>query len=131
MERFALLASASFGFLAVALGAFGAHGLKTKLGPLADGAQRLEWWNTGAHYQAIHALALALVGYLAARSASASVSVAAIAFTTGIVLFSGSLFVMTLSGVRALGAVTPLGGLAFLVGWAAVFVTVLKLRPQS
>lgn len=131
MERFALLASGAFGFLAVALGAFGAHGLKTKLGPLADGAQRLEWWNTGAHYQAIHALALGLVAYLASRSTGTSVSVAAYAFIVGIILFSGSLFVMTLTGIRALGAVTPLGGLAFLVGWAAVFVTALGLAPRS
>lgn len=130
MERFALLASASSGFLAVALGAFGAHGLKTRLAPLADGAQRLEWWNTGAHYQALHALALGLVAYLATRSSSASVTVAAWSFIAGIVLFSGSLYVMTLTGVRALGAVTPLGGLAFLIGWAAIFVTALRLSAS-
>lgn len=131
MERFALLASASLGFFAVALGAFGAHGLKARLAPLADGAQRLEWWNTGAHYQAIHALALGLVAYLASRSSSPSVSVAAIAFIAGTVLFSGSLFVMTLTGLRGLGAITPLGGLAFLVGWAAVFVAALTLPPRT
>jgi uncharacterized membrane protein YgdD (TMEM256/DUF423 family) len=130
MERFALLASASLGFLAVALGAFGAHGLRGRLAPLADGAQRLEWWNTGAHYQAIHALALGLVAYLASRSSSTAVNVAAIAFVVGVLFFSGSLFVMTLTGVRWLGAVTPFGGLAFLVGWAAVFVAALRL-PAS
>lgn len=127
MERLALVASATFGFLAVALGAFGAHGLKARLGPLADGVQRLEWWNTGAHYQAIHALALGLVAYLATRSSSASVNVAAYAFIAGILLFSGSLYVMTLTGVRVLGAVTPFGGLAFLVGWAAILVAALRL----
>lgn len=126
MERFALLASASFGFLAVLLGAFGAHGLKARLLALADGTQRLEWWNTGAHYQVIHALALGLVAWLASRSTSASVSVAAYAFIAGIVLFSGSLYLMTLTGIRTLGAVTPFGGLAFLVGWAAIFVTALR-----
>ncbi len=131
MERFALLASASLGFLAVALGAFGAHGLKARLAPLADGAQRLEWWTTGAHYQAIHALALGLVAYLASRSSSTSVTVATFAFIAGVVLFSGSLFVMTLTGLRWLGAVTPLGGLAFLVGWASVFVAALTLPPRS
>ncbi|MBX3229406.1 MAG: DUF423 domain-containing protein [Labilithrix sp.] len=131
MERLSLVASGVFGFLAVALGAFGAHGLKTRLAPLADGAQRLEWWNTGAHYQAIHALALGLVAYLASRSSSASVSVAAYAFSAGVLLFSGSLYGMTLSGVRALGAVTPLGGLAFLVGWGAVLVTALRLPPAA
>lgn len=127
MERLALVASATFGFLAVALGAFGAHGLKARLGPLADGVQRLEWWNTGAHYQAIHALALGLVAYLATRSSSASVNVAAYAFIAGILLFSGSLYVMTLTGVRVLGAVTPFGGLAFLVGWAAILIAALRL----
>jgi uncharacterized membrane protein YgdD (TMEM256/DUF423 family) len=131
MERFALLGSGTLGFLAVALGAFGAHGLKARLAPLADGAQRLEWWTTAAHYQAIHALALGLVAWLATRSSSASVAVAAYAFIVGVVLFSGSLFVMTLTGLRWLGAVTPLGGLAFLVGWAAVFVTALRLRPPT
>ncbi len=134
MERFALLASASFGFFAVALGAFGAHGLKARLAPLADGAQRLEWWNTAAHYQIVHALALGLVAYLAGRSSGTSVtsvSVAAYAFIVGILLFSGSLYAMTLTGVRVLGAVTPLGGLAFLVGWAAVFVAAFRLAPRS
>jgi len=131
MERFALLASSSCGFLAVALGAFGAHGLRARLAPLADGAQRLEWWNTAAHYQAVHALALGLVAYLASRSSSAALTVAAAAFVVGILLFSGSLYVMTLTGVRALGAVTPLGGLGFLVGWAAVFVAALSLPARA
>lgn len=127
MERLALLASGALGFLAVALGAFGAHGLKARLAPLADGAQRLEWWNTGAHYQAIHALALGLVAYLASRSSSTAVTVAAIAFVAGVLLFSGSLYLMTFTGLRWLGAVTPLGGLAFLVGWASVFFAAWSL----
>jgi len=131
MERFALLASSSLGFLAVALGAFGAHGLKARLEPLADGAKRLEWWTTAAHYQAIHALALGLVAYLATRTASPAVKVAAAAFIAGIFLFSGSLYTMTLTGIRALGAVTPFGGLAFLVGWASVFAAGWGLRTAT
>ena len=87
MERLAWIASAVFGFLAVALGAFGAHGLKAKMLPLADGAQRLEWWATGAHYQAIHALALGLVAVLAARAQGPAPKVAVVAFSIGIVLF--------------------------------------------
>lgn len=122
MERIALLASGILGFLAVALGAFGAHGLKGRLAPLADGAARLEWWNTAAHYHLIHAVALAAIGYLATRTTSAAVPVAATSMLVGIALFSGSLYVMTLTGIRALGAVTPFGGLAFLVGWIAVAV---------
>lgn len=137
MERFALLASGCSGFLAVALGAFGAHGLKARLEPLADGAKRLEWWTTAAHYQVVHALALGLVAYLVgtytSRGAgvSTSLQIAAIAFVVGTVLFSGSLYVMTLTGIRALGAVTPLGGLAFLVGWACIAVAAWKLAPAS
>ncbi|MBK8213638.1 MAG: DUF423 domain-containing protein [Myxococcales bacterium] len=128
MERAAWLLSAAFGFLAVALGAFGAHGLKAKMLPLADGAQRLEWWGTGAHYQAIHALALGLVAVLASRTESAAPKVSVVAFSVGIVLFSGSLYTMTLTGVRALGAVTPFGGVAMLVGWGAMLVAALGVR---
>jgi uncharacterized membrane protein YgdD (TMEM256/DUF423 family) len=132
MERLIWLACGGFGFTSVALGAFGAHGLKAKLAPLADGAQRLEWWNTGAHYQVVHALALGLVAVLAARgTASSAPKVAAIAFSVGILLFSGSLYTMTLTGIRALGAVTPLGGVAFLVGWASIFVTAWGMRAAT
>lgn len=131
MERLIWLVCGGFGFTSVALGAFGAHGLKAKLAPLADGAQRLEWWNTGAHYQIVHALALGLVAVLAARSSSSALKVAAIAFSAGIFLFSGSLYTMTLTGIRALGAVTPLGGVAFLVGWASIFVTAWGMRATT
>jgi uncharacterized membrane protein YgdD (TMEM256/DUF423 family) len=110
------------GFLAVALGAFGAHGLKTKLAGLEDGAARLAWWSTAAEYHLAHSLLLVLVGLLAlqAQSPSAPLRLAGIAALVGVLLFSGSLYTMTLTGIRALGAVTPLGGLAFLVAWAAV-----------
>ena len=128
MERFALVASGISGFLAVALGAFGAHGLRSKLAALEDGAKRLEWWTTAAQYQVVHALALGLVAWLATRSDAAAVKVAAIAFVVGTVLFSGSLYAMTLTGVRGLGAVTPLGGLGFLVGWACIIVAAFQLR---
>jgi uncharacterized membrane protein YgdD (TMEM256/DUF423 family) len=126
MDRLFLALCAGNGFLAVALGAFGAHGLRARLSPLADGAQRLGWWETAAHYHLMHALALGLVSVLAARGASTALSVAGFAFMLGIALFSGSLYAMTLSGVRVLGAITPLGGLGFLVGWAAVLVAALR-----
>lgn len=129
MERIALLACGLFGFLSVALGAFGAHGLKNRLADLADGAQRLDWWHTAALYNAVHALALGLVAFIASRSSSSAVTVATFAFAAGIVLFSGSLYAMTLTGVRALGAVTPFGGLALLVGWAAVVVAAWTMNP--
>lgn len=132
MERLALFASGIFGFLAVALGAFGAHGLKARLSPLADGATRLEWWNTGAHYHLVHALAFVAVAYLATRTTSTAVTVAALSFTAGILLFSGSLYTMTLTGVRALGAVTPIGGVGFLVGWVSIAVAAWSLtKPAS
>lgn len=106
------------GFLAVALGAFGAHGLQSKLDAAVDGAKRLSWWQTAAHYHLMHALALAVVAVVIARAPQARY--AGFAFTLGTLLFSGSLYVMALGGPRWLGAVTPLGGLGFLAGWAIV-----------
>ncbi len=126
MFRLFLVSSALNGFLAVALGAFGAHGLRRRLAELADGAERLDWWRTAASYHLAHALALGLVAVLIARSASTALSIAGFAFLVGIALFSGSLYAMVLSGVRALGAVTPIGGLAFLVGWAALAWAALR-----
>ena len=111
MWRFAA-AAALLGGLAVAAGAFAAHGLKARLGP-----EQLAWWKTGAEYHLIHALAL-LITALHARGRV--FKVAAIAFSIGIALFSGSLYVMALTDLRALGAVTPFGGAAFLVGWGAL-----------
>jgi uncharacterized membrane protein YgdD (TMEM256/DUF423 family) len=124
--RWLLGLSAANGFLAVLLGAFGAHALRGRLEGLADGARRLEWWQTASSYHLAHALALGLAALLVGRSASSATIVAGWAFALGIVLFSGSLYVMSLSGVRALGAVTPFGGLTFLVGWAALFWAALK-----
>lgn len=106
------------GFLAVALGAFGAHGLQARLADLADGAKRLSWWQTAAHYHLLHALALGLVALVISKAPQARF--AGYGFVVGTLLFSGSLYAMALGGPRWLGAVTPLGGLAFLVGWAVV-----------
>jgi uncharacterized membrane protein YgdD (TMEM256/DUF423 family) len=126
MERILLALAGIQGFLAVALGAFGAHGLRGRLAGLADGAQRLGWWETAAHYHLAHALATALAAYLVSRGpGSTAAQVAGFCFTGGILLFSGSLYAMTLTGVRALGAVTPLGGLALLAGWAAIVIAAL------
>lgn len=127
MERVAVTLAGASGFLAVALGAFGAHGLKSRLGGAPDGVERLAWWTTAAQYHLVHALALLGVGWLAARTRGPAVTVALVGFVAGTLLFSGSLYTMTLTGVRALGAVTPLGGLAFLVGWAAVAWLGLRL----
>ena len=116
MEKLLFTLSGVFGFSAVALGAFGAHGLKTLFKDTADVEQRLAWWQTAAHYHLIHALAIALAAHLASKTGATSASVAGYCFAGGILLFSGSLYAMTLSGIRVLGAVTPLGGLSLLAG---------------
>lgn len=118
--------SAVSGFTAVAFGAFGAHALRGRLSGAPDGLQRLEWWHTAANYHLAHALAVGLAALVVERTASTASVVACWAFCVGIALFSGSLYAMALSGVRALGAVTPFGGLAFLVGWGALFWAALE-----
>jgi uncharacterized membrane protein YgdD (TMEM256/DUF423 family) len=120
-----LTASGISGFLAVALGAFGAHGLKSRLALAADGAQRLSWWETAAHYHLTHALGLGLVALVVARAPQARF--AGVAFVLGTLLFSGSLYFMALGGPRLLGAVTPLGGLSLLAGWAVLAYCGLRL----
>ena len=106
MDRTWLGIAAINGALAVMAGAFAAHGLKARLS-----ADALAVFETGARYHMYHALAMALAGLVAARRA-------AIAFLAGIVLFSGSLYLLALTGVTLLGAVTPVGGLCFIAGWA-------------
>jgi len=99
------------GALAVAFGAFGAHGLQGRV----DDPHLLEVWETGARYHMYHALAL-----LAVAVHPRPPELAGWLFVAGILLFSGSLYAMTLSGARWLGAITPLGGVAFIVGWLAL-----------
>jgi uncharacterized membrane protein YgdD (TMEM256/DUF423 family) len=120
-ERALFVAAGIAGCLAVTFGAFGAHALRSYLAALADGESRMRVWETAAHYHAIHALALAVAGYLAGRVPSPGLPAAAgVCFGVGIVLFSGSLYALSLTGVRALGAITPFGGLAFIAGWALI-----------
>src|SRR5258706_12356682 len=99
--------AALFGFLGVAFGAFGAHGLRSRLSE-----QLLSAWQTGVLYHLLHALVLVTLA-LYARSTKADVNVASALFTLGIVLFSGSLYLYALTGLTAFALVTPLGGLAF------------------
>jgi uncharacterized membrane protein YgdD (TMEM256/DUF423 family) len=113
MDRTFLLIGALAGFIGVAFGAFGAHALKGRLSP-----DMLAVFETGVRYQMYHAFAVLLVALAAARFDGWMVRAAGWAFTTGIVLFSGSLYALALTGVTVLGAITPLGGLAFLIGWA-------------
>lgn len=109
------------GFLAVGAGAFGAHGLEGRVDSRA-----LEIFNTAAHYHLVHALATVVAALCARGAASSLANLAALFFTTGAVLFSGSLYFMVLAGSNALVLVTPLGGLCFLAGWAALALTALK-----
>jgi uncharacterized membrane protein YgdD (TMEM256/DUF423 family) len=120
--RFWLAAGAISAGLAVASGAFGAHALRARLSP-AD----LATFETGARYQMYHALALIAVAWTASRAPSGTATLAGWCFVVGTVLFSGSLYLITLSGVRWLGAITPLGGIAFLAGWAALATAALRL----
>lgn len=101
--------------LAVAAGAFGAHGLRAVLSP-AD----LTTFETAARYQMYHGLALVAAAWVAERWPGRLPGIAAWCFIAGILLFSGSLYALVLSGVRVLGAITPLGGVAFLAGWACL-----------
>ncbi len=101
----------ALGFLAVALGAFGAHALKTRLSP-----EMLSVWQTGVLYHMVHAIALLALA-LFARASGADIRWGARFFLVGIVLFSGSLYALSLSGIKPLGAITPFGGIAFLLGW--------------
>lgn len=127
MERIFLILSGVFGFLGVALGAFGAHALRAYLEKLPDGAKRAEWWETASRYHLIHALAIGVAAYLAARAPGGASTAAGYCFAGGILLFSGSLYTMTLTGIRVLGAVTPFGGLLMMAGWIAVMIAALQL----
>lgn len=122
--RFALMLGALAMGMAVALGAFGAHALKARLSP-----EMAAVWQTGVQYHAWHALALLAVGILLAQDPSrGGLVVAGWLFAAGIVLFSGSLYVLALTGVRGFGAITPLGGVAWLAGWA-VFAWAVWRQP--
>ena len=104
-------------FLGVAAGAFGAHGLKKLLS-----ADMMAIFETGVRYQLIHGLALMAVAWLSDRSPSKSISAAGFCFLAGTLVFCGSLYILSLTGARWWGAVTPVGGLLFLAGWLLILV---------
>lgn len=115
MTRIFFLLGGIFAFLAVGAGAFGAHGLRSRLTP-----ELLAVFETAARYQMYHALGLFVAAWAAARWRGSAAVVAGWLFVFGIVVFSGSLYVLALSGIRWLGAITPVGGLGFLGGWLAL-----------
>lgn len=121
MKLFILIGAIN-AFLAVALGAFGAHGLEGKVEP-----KYLETWKTGVTYQMFHATGLLLIGVLLGKlPASALLSWSGWLMLIGIVLFSGSLYVLSVTKVSILGAITPLGGVAFLAAWVLLMIAAVK-----
>jgi uncharacterized membrane protein YgdD (TMEM256/DUF423 family) len=110
--------------LGVLVGAFGAHGLRDRVT-----ADMLAIFETGVRYHLIHGLAVLAVAWAASRWPSAWIGAAGWLFAAGIVVFSGSLYILAISGVRWWGAVTPIGGVCFLAGWAALAVGALRASP--
>lgn len=115
MDRWFFVLGSVSAFLAVALGAFAAHGLKSRLA-----ADMLQIFEVGVRYQMYHALALLAVGWASSRWPGAAVTAAGWLFIAGTLVFSGSLYLLSFTGMRWLGAITPIGGAAFLLGWAAL-----------
>ncbi|WP_459207055.1 DUF423 domain-containing protein [Pseudomonas sp. MLB6B] len=122
MLRSFLMLAAFFGFTGVALGAFAAHGLKNRLS-----AEYLAIFHTGVSYQLVHALALLALAVLTVHLPGRLVGWAGGLFALGIVLFSGSLYALTLSGIGKLGIVTPIGGACFLAGWLCLGLAAWRL----
>lgn len=120
MGQFFLAAAAVNGFLAVALGAFGAHALKSKLS-----ADMLAVYETAVQYHFYHTLALLAVAVLMVNGVS-GLKLSGILFLAGTIIFSGSLYALALSGVKILGAITPIGGLCLLAGWACLAFAAIK-----
>lgn len=126
MFRVLLLLAALFGFTGVGLGAFAAHGLKGQLS-----AEYLAVFQTGVHYQMLHALALLGLAALRQRLGGRLLTAAGVCFCVGILLFSGSLYALTLSGISALGMITPVGGLTFLAGWLCLGLAAWRLPAHT
>ena len=122
MLRGFLMLAAFFGFTGVALGAFAAHALKSRLTP-----EYLAIFQTGVTYQLVHTLALFGVALLATQIQGRLVTWAGASFTVGILLFSGSLDLLSTTGISKLGIITPFGGLAFLVGWLCLGLAAWRL----
>lgn len=121
MHKTFLMLGALSGAIGVAAGAFGAHALRERVE-----ARLLEVFETGARYQMYHALALLAVGLLASRWPSSYATSAGWLFVAGTLFFTGSLYAMTFTGVRALGAITPIGGVCFIAGWVCLALAISK-----
>jgi uncharacterized membrane protein YgdD (TMEM256/DUF423 family) len=122
MARTFLIIAALSGMLLVMLGAFGAHALETRVAP-----GHMIWWQKAVHYQGLHTLGLFGIGLFGLHYPGRALSMAGWLFLAGILLFSGSLYLLTLTGVRGLGMVTPFGGTAFIIGWFALILAVWRI----
>ncbi|RKQ31530.1 DUF423 domain-containing protein [Oceanobacillus halophilus] len=121
MKLFLILGALN-GFIAVALGAFGAHGLEARLTE-----KQLATWNTGVQYQMFHTMALLVTGLLLAKFQSGALNWAGWMFFIGIVIFSGSLYIYSTTAIKTFAMITPLGGVAFLIGWVLLGIAVIRL----
>ena len=121
MSKAILVTSCVFLILAVVIGAFGAHVLKSHLTE-----EMLQIYKTGVEYHFYHALGLLFIGILSISMSSGYLKWSAILLTSGIILFSGSLYALAISGLKGLGAITPFGGLSFIAGWIMLAFAVLK-----
>jgi len=121
MDRLFFILGSASGLLGVTAGAFGAHGLRDRLAP-----EMLAIWEAAARYQLYHALALLAVAWAVTRWPSAATTAAGWLFVVGTLVFSGSLYALSLSGIRWLGAITPIGGGAFIAGWACLIWAVYR-----
>ena len=123
MDKTFLLIGALTGFIGVTLGAFGAHALRSRLSP-----EMLVVFETGVRYQMYHAFAILIVGLMLGRMGGWLISTAGWLFAAGIVLFSGSLYLLAITGVKTLGAITPFGGVSFIAAWVVLAVCALRSR---
>jgi uncharacterized membrane protein YgdD (TMEM256/DUF423 family) len=121
-QRLTLVTGITFAGLGVVVGAFGAHAFREIL----TNAGRLDTFELAVRYQFYHAFALIITGLLMNQFQSKKIRYAAVCFTGGIVFFSGSLFTLCFTGIKALGAITPIGGFLFIIGWALLLLGVLK-----
>jgi len=114
-----IVLGASLAALAVMLGAFGSHGLKDKISP-----EDLTIFQTGVQYQLYHALGLILIGILGFHYSSDVIQLPAVLLLIGILFFSGSLYILSVTGLRWMGAITPIGGIAFIAGWVMLIIKI-------
>ncbi len=122
MQKFILISGSILGALSVMIGAFGAHALKQ----LLESSGRLETFETAVKYQVYHALALLLLGTLMFHWKHSFFNYAGISFLIGVLIFSGSLYALCLSGITKFGMITPIGGLFLIAGWVLLLIGILK-----